>query len=125
MFKMFLVFIVTVAFVFSFTSIAVSSDCGPQSKIISEVIPDEWRIPGTDKWVFVGNACRRHDECYGSPNANKNQCDSDFYSNLRSNCRSKLNNLTEREKKYCMKLAETYTRAVSRYGHAAFKRAQR
>ena len=52
--------------------------------------PDWCGSDGTEwVWDSIGNknmtdACRQHDNCYGSQNADRYQCDRDFYWNLRN-----------------------------------------
>jgi len=63
-----------------------------------------------------GSACIRHDECYGTCNANKTWCDFQFQWNSTNSCSA--------GDWQCRVLSNTYFTALLHGGHGAFRRAQ-
>lgn len=112
--------------------------CGSQGKMISQTIPDSWNFGHgpfditqliiskgqRNKIVYVGNACKKHDHCYGTPSADKTECDEQFSSDLLDGCRSK-STLSKSEMISCTSKAISYYEAVKFSGGEAFNRAQK
>jgi hypothetical protein len=72
-------------------------------------------------------ACNKHDECYGTCGANKNQCDTQFFVNLKELCYdASINNNQLQVQKYneCFENTRRYSGAVRKYGEDAYLNAQ-
>ncbi len=77
------------------------------------------------KLVPFTNACEQHDSCYGAKGTKKSTCDTQFYKNLNSACRSTLtNSFPEAGRRACYQFATTYNDTVRAKGCEPFKKAQ-
>lgn len=93
-----------------------SNGCGPGW---ATFIPDD-PMSGVFPWNLscpFTSSCNYHDECYGTCNAGKEQCDADFRMLLRSQCDicSDKVHFVDRYvwRTLCYAMADTYTLAVS------------
>jgi hypothetical protein len=92
--------------------------------------PDSWRIfakrvPG--RKINVAEACRKHDLCYWTISASKENCDSSFHADLRNKCFQKFSITAEKSAlEQCLKYSKVYYKAVSTTGFAnnSFRDAQ-
>jgi hypothetical protein len=76
--------------------------------------------------VYVGDACRNHDLCYESYNANKKECDKAFLRDLKTACRENIPALAISARRECSRRAKVYYNSVrTRFGADAFNDAQR
>lgn len=84
--------------------------------------PNDWRarwIPDKVLGVFdFKDACNWHDDCYGRPGANKDDCDDGFRNRMARSC---LKTLRPFE---CLVAAGAYYGAVKLHGQKAFRNAQ-
>jgi RHS repeat-associated protein len=97
----------------------------------------------TDKYVpdsYSGivsfeESCNIHDQCYGTPGADKEYCDKQFGSNLKQACDADLGGqeddgklkqlLLYRERMNCHAMADWYEFSVRKWGGSAFENAQK
>ncbi len=109
--------------------------CGAKGDWRNILIPDKWPPPETKKrfpsvlgkikTVPVYKACMRHDDCYGTPGANRNVCDRQFFENMKTECDRVFNDILELHLQQACKLAARgYYKAVKDYGMQAFQKAQ-
>jgi len=83
-------------------------------------VVDVWRA------VYLGEACRAHDSCYGRAGSQKSACDSEFLQVLTTRCNIDLSGgLWTLARAKCQASAAGYFGTVSRLGCDAFKSAQR
>jgi len=75
-------------------------------------------IPDTiGKWSFTA-ACARHDECYGTCGADKEECDRVFFLQMQRECQR------YGSPGFCVLAARLYYEAVRRFGGSAYREAQ-
>jgi len=73
------------------------------------------------KPVYLGEACRAHDDCYGSAGAKKSQCDQNFLSLLQETCDATLaGDAWTYGRKNCRNAASEFHYQVSTKGCSAF-----
>jgi hypothetical protein len=95
-----------------------ANGCGASGSWLAKITPN--KPAGAD---FTG-ACNRHDACYDTLGASKEQCDNQFYNNMVSACSSTYQNGSAKFK-ICKKVAGGYVKAVkSNKGKAAYQAAQ-
>lgn len=110
--------------------------CGAQGDWRNSLIPDKWPPPpvrkqfqttfGRIKTVSVSNACKKHDDCYDSKDAERRQCDQQFLDNMQSECDRVYRTLAEVVvREACHMAATGYYEAVRNYGEEAFQNAQK
>lgn len=95
-----------------------TNGCGPAS-FGSQIIPQRY-----GKARF-GPSCNRHDACYGTCNADRNQCDRDFQIDLKRACYAAYpGRANHREAVDCSNRAQRYHDAVRTFGAGAYATAQ-
>jgi RHS repeat-associated protein len=85
--------------------------------------------------VSFGEACKAHDDCYGTPGSDKSQCDAEFGENLKLACKGTFpdkktgdyewDKAVSRERINCNAQADWYQFAVEQWGGEAFDNAQK
>jgi hypothetical protein len=100
--------------------------CGPQGSKISEIIPDEFWVPGSFKTAKFYKACQEHDDCYSRCGASKADCDEAFLRRLKEECDRAYHTILERPLRLpCYAAAEVYYQAVVEFGQGPYEDAQR
>jgi hypothetical protein len=75
--------------------------------------------------VYLGEACRTHDACYGGAGARKSQCDASFRDLLIATCEASLQGaIWEIGRRNCRNVASEYYHQVTNNGRSAFIQAQ-
>ena len=89
--------------------------CGPDSM----TGPLRLLIPQGVSGADFRPACRRHDDCYDTPGANKSACDRRYLQEMQCACNQ------SRHPILCRIVARLMYRATARHGADAFRSAQR
>jgi hypothetical protein len=138
--KIFLIAFI-VCFTISFNTITHAAEfCGKQGEAISEYIQDKWHFSESGailssseegksgETVYIGSACKSHDDCYSSPNADKRTCDKAFLEDMLKACKSSFSTLSRRArmraKGLCVLKAQGYFQAVQLWADDAFNQTQ-
>lgn len=101
--------------------VSVPNGCGPAGGAISPFIPERWGRAN------FGACCNDHDNCYGSCNSDKGNCDDTFFGCLRDACNDAYLPLIIFPSLLasCLVAAGGYYTAVSLGGGSAYDAAQR
>ncbi len=86
------------------------------------------RLAIRDSWggANFGPHCAEHDKCYETLGNRKEDCDNQFSTGLRNECKSTYNSVWHvTQKKLCSETANGYHSAVNRMGGDAYRAAQR
>ena len=112
------IFAMDVVPVFAQTSQA-ANGCGASGSWIAKITPNK------PAGANFKDACDKHDICYDTLGASKQQCDNQFYNNMLSACSATYSDSSSVKFKACKKVAGVYVAAVkSGKGKSAFKAAQ-
>lgn len=95
------------------TSSSQDRPCGSSTGRFTRLIPQGWR--GAD----FKPTCVNHDTCYDTPGSNRAHCDQVFRMSLLASCEQ------SRRPRQCQRVANLMFKAVDRFGHKSFDRAQR
>jgi hypothetical protein len=82
----------------------------------------EWTIPENPIGFDFSDACKAHDECYGTCGASKGECDLRLRTIAKNQCKS-YKNLSNPA--LCNFLADVYYTAISKLGQSSFNAAQK
>ena len=88
----------------------------------NQLVP-ETKVEGVD----FTPACVRHDECYNSCGAEKNDCDRVFHLEIRRFCREAfiiVDPKSKAKRHSCLDVVNTYNSAIRRDGDNIFQKAQ-
>ena len=82
-------------------------------------------VPEAFGGASFAEACRRHDYCYAECGASRQRCDQDFRRDLENACRDAYPvGVRVGPRSACLSRAQTYHRAVDRFGVGPFENAQ-
>ncbi len=100
--------------------------CGAEGSWKSKFIPDEFKVPGSGASAKFYRACDKHDDCYDTLGASKDDCDNGLHANLRKECKIAYKGLNKVFLPACYTAAFTFYEAVhlSPDSKEAYKKAQ-
>ena len=93
--------------------------CGAEGHWLSPFVPERW---GSARFT---DACKAHDDCYGTCGYPRRACDREFHQALRAECKDAYDHWTKRaHRESCLRVVAGYYSAVYRNGGDAYRSAQ-
>ena len=113
-------------FVFTFLILPISNVdaewwCGKRGSSLSGLIPDKPKVEGVR--VDFRGSCMRHDVCYGMKGMKREDCDRNFFQDMKQKCSEYFIDGSTRFNK-CNDIATKYYYTVQRLGKKAYRKAQ-